>query len=223
MAWQFGADRVVHEETLNYGGRTIAIMGTGFNNIYPPQNLDIYQRILLEGGLVLTEQQDDVKYYSQNFPKRNRIISAISKAVLVVEAAIKSGSTTTARHAWEQGKKVYAIPGRLDNKNGLGINRLIQKGAKLVLNVNDIIEDFEEFKGKNKKIVIHNSRIKKEYRRIYNLLDEEPKSLEEISIKTDNSIQCTLKLLSLMEMEDLIEETSGVRICQKRKRLLNII
>ncbi len=213
MEWLFGADKVAHEETLNNGGKTIAVMGTGFNHIYPEENVEIFNRILNEGGLVITEYDDDVTYLSKNFPKRNRIVSGLSKGVLVVEAAIISGTSITARFAWEQGKNVYAIPGRLDNKNGIGVNRLIQKGAKLVLSASDIVNDFEEFKSRSKKIIFQNNQVKKEYRKIYNLLSDEPMSLDEISLKTDNSVICTLKLLSLMELDDLIEQVIGVRIC----------
>lgn len=105
-----GADRLAHEETLKMGGRTIAVMGTGFNHIYPVENVDIYNRILEESGLVITEYGDDEEYKSSNFPQRNRIISGLAKAVLVLEAEHRSGTTITANHAWNQGKIVYAIP-----------------------------------------------------------------------------------------------------------------
>lgn len=108
-----GADRMAHEETLNVGGKTIAVMGTGFNHIYPVKNVDIYNRILDEGGLVITEYIDNVKFYSSNFPKRNRIISGLAKAVLVIEAEFRSGTSITAKYAWSQGKKVYAIPRKI--------------------------------------------------------------------------------------------------------------
>ena len=108
-----GADRIAHEETLNYGGKTIAVMGTGFNNIYPVQNVDIYNRILDESGLVITEYPENVEYSSANFPYRNRIISGLAKAVLIIEAKYRSGTSTTAKYAWRQGKKVYAIPRKI--------------------------------------------------------------------------------------------------------------
>ena len=208
-----GADRIAHEETLNNGGKTIAVMGTGFNHIYPVENVDIYNRILDENGLVITEYSDDTKFKSTNFPNRNRIISGLSKAILVIEAEYRSGTSITAKLGWEQGKRVYAIPGRLDNKNGVGVNRLIKDGAIMTICTEDILNDFEEFKYKEKRKVFQNSRVKKEYRKIYELLSDEPISLEEISIKTNNTIKCTSKLLILMEMEDLVKNILGVRLC----------
>lgn len=210
-----GADRLAHEETLNVGGKTIAVMGTGFKNIYPPENKDIFDRIIENGGLVLTEYDDEVEFSGANFPKRNRIISGISQAVLVIEAKYRSGTSITARYAWQQNKEVYAVPGRLDSKNGVGINNLIKNGAKLVTNANDILKNFDEFRNKKKRMIIQNSRVKKEYRKIYEVLDENPISLEEIAYKTNNTIKCTLKLLTLMEIEDLVKQVMGVGYVKK--------
>ena len=110
MEWLFGADKVAHEETLFVGGKTIAVMGTGFNYIYPEENRSLYKRILNENGLIITEYEDDVSFCSKNFPERNRIVSGLSKGVLVIEAGIRSGTSITAKCAWEQGRKVFAIP-----------------------------------------------------------------------------------------------------------------
>ncbi len=103
--------------------------------------------------------------------------------------------------------------GRLDNKNGVGVNKLIKNGAIMAISANDILQDFDEFKHKKKRKIIHNSRVKKEYRRIYEVLSEVPISIEEISIKTKNTVKCTSKLLTLMEMDDLVKNILGVRIC----------
>ena len=103
--------------------------------------------------------------------------------------------------------------GRLDNVNGVGVNILIRKGAILVASPNDIINEFPEFQILKNKIVNNNIFIKKEYRKIYNILNDIPISLDEISLKTQNSIRCTLNLLSLMEIEDLIDEIPGARLC----------
>lgn len=108
-----GADRLAHEETLNAGGKTIAVMGTGFNHIYPVENVDIYNRILAEGGLVITEFSNEVEFKSSNFPYRNRIISGLSNAVLILEAKYRSGTSITANYAWNQGKEVYALPRKI--------------------------------------------------------------------------------------------------------------
>lgn len=111
--------------------------------IYPMENKKIYDKILENNGVILTEYPIGEKPMPSNFPKRNRIISGISDGVLVVEAAIKSGSLITADFALEQGKNVYAVPGNITSPNSLGTNELIKQGAKPVTNVNDILEDYE--------------------------------------------------------------------------------
>lgn len=103
--------------------------------------------------------------------------------------------------------------GRLDSKNGVGVNRLIKEGAILTISPNDIINEIQEFKCLKVGKKTNNIFIKREYRKVYNLLTDEPISLDEISYKTSNSIKCTLNILSLMELEDLVEEIIGVRIC----------
>ena len=204
-----GVDKIAHSETLKVGGKTIAVMGSGFNNIYPKENIGLYKEIIENNGLVLTEYEDDVKVSSSNFPRRNRIVAGLARCVLVIEAAYRSGTSITAGFAWKQGKNVYAVPGRLDNKYGVGVNRLIQDGAKIVTNVNDILNDFLDWKNKKKRLVNYNMNVKKEYRKIYEVLNKIPISIDEISLKTDNDIICTSKLLTLMEIEDLVEQRLG--------------
>ena len=127
-----GVDSVAHKETLNIGGKTIAVLGSGFNHIYPKENEILFNQIIDGKGLVITEFEDDVKPESINFPKRNRIIVGLSEGVLVIEAGYRSGTSITANLAWKEGRNVYAIPGCLDNKYGVGVNKIIKKGAKLV-------------------------------------------------------------------------------------------
>ena len=210
-----GADSVAHQVTLDNGGKTIAVLGCGFNHIFPEENIDLYQRIVREGGLVISEYSPETEAKSAYFPKRNRIVSGLSKGVLVVEAKYRSGTSITARLAKEQGKKVFALPGRLDNKNGVGVNKLIKEGASMVISPNDIIDEIPEFQSLVKTNIRQNSSVKKEYRKIYSLLNDEPMTLDEISLKTKNDIKCTLNLLTLMELEDLVEEIVGARLCQE--------
>ena len=204
-----GIDSVAHSETLKTGGKTIAVIGSGLDNIYPKENISLFNQIIENGGLVITEYSDNIKGISKNFPERNRIVSGLSKAVLVIEAAYRSGTSITARFAKMQGKRIYAIPGRLDSKYGVGTNYLIKNGAKIITNINDILEDFEEWKIRKKRVITHNQNIKKEYRKIYSVIGEEPLSIEEISLKTDNDIMCTSRLLTLMEIEDLVDIKCG--------------
>ena len=125
-----------------------------------------------------------------------------------VEVRLQQGSQKS------KGKRFLLCLGRLDTVNGRGVNILIKNGAILASSPSDIIDEIPEFQQFNKKIVVkHNTSVKREYRKIYNVLSDIPVSLDEISIRTQNNIKCSLKLLSLMELDDLIEEIPGVRIC----------
>lgn len=137
----YGIDYHAHELTLKYGGKTIAVLGNGFNHLYPAEHEGMFTQIA-EKGLVVTEYPPHVKANRHHFPERNRIISGLTEATLVIEATEKSGTNITVEHALEQGKEVYAVPGSILNANTTGCHRLIQDGAKLVMNANDILEDY---------------------------------------------------------------------------------
>ena len=212
-----GADTVAHSETLKYNGRTIAVLPCGLNNIYPKENIELYKNIVDSGGLVISEYENNVEAESKRFLERNRIVSAVSYGLLVVEAKHRSGTSVTAGLAKEQGKKVFAIPGRLDSKNGIGVNRLIKEGAIMAISVNDIIDEIPEFQDLKKESFPKNNFVKKEYRKIYTYLNDEPIGIDELCLKTNNSIQATLNLLSLMEIDDLVEEIVGAGYVRKYK------
>ena len=213
-----GADTVAHKETLKHGKKTIAVLPCGFHHIYPEQNEELYHQIIENGGLVVSEYEPNIKAQSAYFLKRNRIVAGLSQGLLVVEAKSRSGTSVTAKLAKEQGKKVFALPGRLDSKNGVGVNRLIkEEGAIMTISVGDIIDEIPEFQDLVKEISKQNDFVKKEYRKIYSILNEEPLGLDEICFKTNNSIQATLNLLSMMEMDDLIEEIVGAGYVRKYK------
>lgn len=212
-----GADTVAHKETLENGGKTIAVLPCGFNKIYPKENAYLYKKIVENGGLVISEYEPNKEAESKLFLERNRIVSGLSKGLLVVEAKYRSGTSVTAKLAKEQGKKVFALPGRLDSKNGIGVNRLIKEGAIMVTYVNDIIDEIPEFQSLTKEIRLQNNFVKKEYRKIYNYLSDEPSSLDEICFKTNNGVKETLNLLSLMELDNLIEEIVGAGYVRKYK------
>ena len=151
MEWQYGIDTVAHKSTLESKGYTIAVLGNGFNNIFPPENIQLYHEIINKKGLVLSEYPPEEKAKSKNFLERNRIVSGLSKGILIIEAMHRSGTSVTARLAKEQERKVFVLPHEIDDKNGVGTNRLIREGAILVTTVKDIISEFSEIKYKEIK------------------------------------------------------------------------
>lgn len=137
-----GIDSYAHQLTLNESGKTIAILGSGFHHIYPRQNKGLYKEIMTH-GLVISEYPPDVPPKRYHFPERNRIISGLSFGTLVIEAQERSGTLITVDQALDQGREVYAVPGSLFTSQTKGCHQMIQEGAKLVLEANDIIEDWE--------------------------------------------------------------------------------
>jgi len=135
-----GIDAAAHRGALTGQGRTIAVMGSGLDVIYPPENKKLYAEIV-QNGAVISEYALGNPPLASNFPARNRIISGMSYGVVVVEAGEKSGSLITARMALEQGREVFAVPGSIDSAGARGTNKLIKQGAKLIENIDDILED----------------------------------------------------------------------------------
>ncbi len=137
-----GIDTAAHEAALAANGRTIAVLGSGIGHLYPPENAPLAERIA-EHGAVLSEFPVLYVPDRQSFPLRNRIVSGMSRGILVVEAPARSGALITANQAMEQGRNVYAVPGPIDRPSSEGCNRLIQEGAKLVIDSRDVLDDME--------------------------------------------------------------------------------
>jgi DNA processing protein len=136
-----GIDTSAHRAAINAGGRTFAIIGTGLDKCYPPENRDLVEKIR-QNGAVISQFPFGTEPDRQNFPIRNRIISGLSLGVLVVEAGDKSGTMITAYGALDEGREVFAVPGRADSSKSVGCHKLIQKGAKLVTSPDDVISEF---------------------------------------------------------------------------------
>lgn len=250
-----GIDSAAHDGSIGEEGKTIAVLGGGLNHIYPASNLWLFNKIKENGGLIISEHEDDAETLISGFPKRNRIITGIADAVLVVEACHRSGSKVSAEYAFKQGKKVYCIPMNLDNKNSAGIIELIDKGAKIVTSPRKLIKDLyggnddgvenvnEKEKESKKSKKYHNGNehdkeeknenaknrrsrkaknkspdmqmnifdeeeIPEKYLDIYLSL-EKPLSREEIAQKINKNIRQVNELLTMMEIEGLIEQTAG--------------
>ena len=136
-----GLDSAAAEGALRAGGRTFAVTGSGLDVIYPPENKDLTEEIA-KNGAVITEYPPGAQALPEHFPARNRIIAGLSNGVLVTEARKKSGTLITAKLAMEYGRDIFAVPGNINDLNYEGANRLIQQGAKLTANVNDILEEY---------------------------------------------------------------------------------
>lgn len=136
-----GIDTYAHIGALEANGNTIAVLGSGIDVIYPKENENLYNSIIKNNGLIISEYIIGTKPIPINFPKRNRIISALSSGVLVTEAKIRSGSFITVDFALEQGKEIFAVPGNINSVNSEGTNSLIKQGAKLVTSVDDILDE----------------------------------------------------------------------------------
>lgn|SRR5690625_1860130 len=137
-----GIDSYAHELALGLGGNTIAVLGSGFDYIYPRRNIDLFHSIK-KNGLVITEYPPHIKANRYHFPERNRIISGLSFGTLVIEATTKSGTLITVDQALDQGREVYAVPDSPLVRQAIGCNKLIQEGATLVLSAEDILKDWD--------------------------------------------------------------------------------
>lgn len=205
MEWQFGIDSIAHSTCIQNGGKTIAVIGSGLNNIYPKENYNLYKKILEAGGTIVTEYNPETMPNPKNFPLRNRIVSGLSDGILVIEGKGRSGTTITGKCGIKQGKEVFCIPHGISNSYGTGPNSLIKEGAKLITTPNEIIENFEE---KGRKFKAHSC--KKQYKdEILKLLSEEILTKEQLAIKTNKSISEINQKITILELEEKITEDIG--------------
>lgn len=219
-----GIDAQAHKGALSTGGRTIAVMGSGFNHIYPQENKELAGEIA-KNGAVISEFCVDTRPLRQNFPRRNRVISGLSLGVLVVEACRNSGAIITADFALEQGREVFALPGKVDSPNSSGTNDLIKQGAKLCSCVDDILEEFDTFlvaAQKNKKrpsgaletcsagrLFAEAGAETGEESRLFGLLKNEPICMDELVEKSDMDIVKLSDILLRLVMKRLVKQLPG--------------
>jgi len=209
-----GIDSVAHRAALKSGGRTIAVLGSGIDNIYPPENNKLLEQIV-ENGAVITEYPLGTYPDAGNFPKRNRIISGLSLGVLITEAGAKSGALITAFQALEQNREVFAVPGPINSGKSAGSNQLIKEGAKLVQGVQDIIRELEnQIEVRIKTPVKKQPNLKGLDKVIYKLLQDEPQHVDNLAMKSGKSVPEVLTVLLTLELMGIVKQLSGKMFVQ---------
>lgn len=209
-----GIDGTAHETALNAGGRTLAVLGSGVDRIYPAEHDQLYRRIS-ENGAVLSEFPLGTRPLAFNFPARNRLISGLSLGVVVVEATEKSGSLITAALALEQGREVFAVPGDVGASRSRGAHRLIRQGAKLVETVEDVIEEIapQLLAGGGKTVSPPRRMLAQdlgeEFRVVFGLFQERPLQIDEVIESSGYPPSRVSEILLQLELQGYIKQLPG--------------
>lgn len=211
-------------------GRTIAVLGNGFNHIFPKENIELYNAILENDGLIITEYPPDIKSKSSFFLKRNRIISGLSLGILVVEAAYRSGTSVTAKLAKKQDRKVFALPHEIHDLHGVGTNRLIREGAILVTCTSDILCEFDQFKDFVNSNIINNLNTFNNSNTLDNLIDLKKKnhkldSFSKVTLRIKENQKKKLKNTKFQDVYNLVNDSpiSINTICKETSKSISEI
>jgi DNA processing protein len=201
-----GIDGAAHEGALVAGGKTFGVLAGGVDICYPRANIELYEQMKIYGG-ILSEEACGCPPMARLFPKRNRIISVLSDLVLVVEAKVKSGSLITADFALEQGRELFAVPGRLEDPLSQGCNELIFQGAGIALSPERVLEIIGEKveKSDNSKIFMQNALARQE-NIVYSCLSLQPKTLEDLCREAKMSIGSVTESVMLLQLQGLVKE-----------------
>ena len=202
-----GIDSYAHEGALASGGITYGVLGCGIDICYPKENINLYMEMQKTGGII-SEYAPGMQPLAANFPMRNRIISGLSDGILVIEAKEKSGSLITVDMGLDQGRDIYALPGRSTDRLSEGCNNLIKMGAKLVTTPKDILEELiPGYEQKADCINKDNNRMNKQERIIYDSLSLEPLHIEQISLQTGITMDLLMEQLLLLEIRGLARQS----------------
>ena len=212
-----GVDAVAHRAALNAGGRTLAVLGSGVDRIYPPEHRKLADQVMANGA-VISDYVPGTPPEGVNFPPRNRIISGLSLAVIVVEAGKQSGALITASFAADQGRDVFAIPGNIYAPQSIGANRLIQKGAQPLLDAQDILESLNlsmVTEHRTARTVLPSDATEA---KLFDLLGSEPLHVDEVRAQSDLPIDKVTSTLALMELKGLVRQVGSMHYIAVRER-----
>ena len=202
----YGIDSMAHKGALEGRGGTIAVLAQGLPEIGPPRNRGLAERILNSGGLLLSENEAGKEIFKQEYLRRNRIISGVSRGVLVVEAGARSGAVNTACHALEQGRDVMAVPGRLTDEQSAGTNRLLKNGAALVRSAKEIAECLDLPWEKVFDVTLEGME-----RLVFELLKKQPMTAAELGEGFEGKLKELYAILGSLEMRGLIRRGVDLR------------
>jgi DNA processing protein len=212
-----GIDAVAHRTALEEGGRTIAVMASGIDKIYPPEHRELAHQIVDGRGVLITDYPLGAEPESTHFPARNRLISGLSLGVLVVEAGEKSGALITSRFALEQNREVFAVPGNINSPNSTGANKLIQQGGKLVLRVEDILEEL------NLRMIADQAEAKvilpesAEEAALISQLSSQPTHIDELGRLTGMPSSLISSTLTMMELKGMVQQVGSMNYVRLRE------
>ncbi len=209
-----GIDAVAHRSALKAGGRTIGVLGCGLDIIYPPEHKKLYQEIS-ESGAVLTEFFFGLKPDKYNFPTRNRIISGLSRGTVVIEARRSSGALSTAHHALEQNREVFAVPGNITSASSAGTNDLLKQGAALVTAASDVLLALGHEPGKPRRDIAKlSAQLPEAERGLFEVLNDQPQLVDALAIALKRPVGEVLTLLFNLEMSGLVKQLPGKLFCR---------
>lgn len=212
-----GIDTEAHQATLEAGGRTIAVLGSGLLNIYPSENKALAEQVVQNGAL-LSEYSTTAKPLRGSFPRRNRIVTGLCQGVIVVEAGDRSGALISARLSMEQGRDVFAVPGRVDSRTSRGCHRLIRDGAKLVETADDVLEElgpmFKATEDAEGREVHHPAELQlnDQERSVLEAIRNDPTSMDDVIAGCGLPIHRVLSTISVLEMRRLVRRLSGTQV-----------
>lgn len=214
-----GIDSAAHRAALAAGGRTIAVLASGVLNPYPPENKELAADIAAHGCL-LSEAPPTMLPLSGMFPQRNRIISGLCVGTIIVEAAGRSGALITARHAWEQNREVFAVPGPIDSRTSQGPHRLIRDGAKLVGCIEDVLEELGPLAQETNREDGTTIRVPAEVmlndveQQVLQVVDPQGSLIDDVTQASGLPVHRVLSTIHVLEMRNLVRRVSGNRIAR---------